>query len=90
MQLPTLKDVIGDYEDIFNPIASFIPPVDLQLPLVQKNKQIIHADNGFILRFHYKAGTTEINTTRIYATEDELEVGAQELELEFDNLLREK
>jgi len=55
-----------------------------------KNKFIFKTDNGYMLDFHYESSDCKIKTKRVFSTEGELETAVQELELEWDNLLREK
>lgn len=89
----TIADIVGDYEDFFNPFSELyrqLPMVFPKLNFIRKNSYIYKLDNGFLLDFHYQAGEVMLKTRRVYATEGELELGIQELEIEFDNLLKEK
>lgn len=95
MRGKTLADVIGDYEDIFNPFSELYRqlPLSLVFPkfdFIQKNKYIYRLDNGYLLDFNYRAGEIILRSRRVYSTEGELELGVQQLEMEFDNLLKEK
>ena len=91
----TIADIIGDYEDIFNPLSELyrqlpLPMVFPRVDFIRKNKYIYKLGNGYLLDFNYRSGETSLQCKRVYLSEGELEIGIHELEIEFDNLLKEK
>lgn len=84
MRYKLLEDIINSYE---RDQLSFSFP---EVSLIRKNKYIYKLDNGFLLDFDYSSSDIRVKAYKAFLTEGELEVGVHELELEFDNKLREK